>query len=210
MKVTSEDLKSLGMAWLRFERQLSLVCTEDPARNSDVLGTDPSMQCRKMIEIETKISLADLCKEKDKESNSSMVIKSKHERLAKAHAKEKVQYKNTYSSSDKCMVHGVEWSDVDHSNLPTQFYFLVPADIAPKAELIVAELFPHAGLMIGRPSVKGTYQVGYIEVIKKAPVLHRLLISKGIKGQIAHRMASEICKLRLDKMRVKWSTKDGG
>jgi len=204
----------LGMAWLRFERQLDLVCTEDPARNSDVLGTGSSMQCRKMVEIETKISLADLRKEKDKVSNSSTVWQLKHERLSKAQAKERVKYQSSYKwasdKNEKDMIHGVDWSDEDHSNLPTQFYFLVPADIAPKAELIVAELFPHAGLMIGRPSVRGTYQVGYIEVIKKAPVLHRLLISKGIKGQISHRMASEICKLRLDKMRDKWSTKDGG
>jgi hypothetical protein len=198
------------MAWLRFERQLDLVCTEDPARNSDVLGTDSSMQCRKMVEIETKISIADLRKETDKVSYSRLVIEKKHERLAKALAKERVHYKNTYSSEDKDMVHGVAWADLDHSCLPSQFYFLVPVDIAPKAELTVKELFPHAGLMIGRPSIRGTRQVGYIEVIKTAPVIHRLLIPKGIKSQISARMASEICKLRLDIIRTKWSTKDNG
>jgi hypothetical protein len=206
--VNSDDLKTLAICWLRYKKQLDLVCTEDPARNADAIGTDSSIQCRKMIEIEVKLSIADLRNDIKKESGYSLTtINNKHERLAKAKNKERhlIKIENKYGVSfgpDRDGVHGVLWSEEDHSCLPTQFYFMVTEDIKDKTLAIVNELYPHAGVMVGKPGPHG----GVTEVIKTAPTLHRLLIAKGIKGQIAARMASEICRLRLDNMREKFRT----
>lgn len=203
------------MAWLRFDKQLDLVCTEDPARNADILGTDSSIQCRKMIEIETKISISDLKNDANKSHNSRYVLSGKHDRLSKALSKERVLFKNAHRwygevGKEYDMVHGVEWVNEDHSNLPSQFYFLIPEDLKDKALEVVSEKYRHAGLMIGTELTCESryFRRGYVQVIKKAPTLHKLLISKGIKSQIARRMTSEICSLRLDRMRKKWSNKE--
>ena len=181
-KVWADDLKTLGMAWLRFQKQFDLVCTEDPTRSADVLGTDSSIQCRKMIEIETKISISDL--------KADLKKHGKHERLAKAETSE-----------------GSEGAD--HSPMPTQFYFLVPIELKDKALEVVAETYRHCGLMVA----KNLNNIGdgrimvtdYLEVVRKAPTLHKKLISKHVKGGIAARMSSELCGLRLDKFRTRWN-----
>lgn len=181
-KIGSDDLKTLAMAWLRFQKQLDLVCTEDPVRSADVLGTDSSIQCRKMIEVETKISISDL--------KADLRKHGKHERLVKA---------EDYKGSE----------GADHSPLPTQFYFLVPANIKDKAFDVIVETYPHAGLMVA----KNLHNMGegrimvteYLEVVRKAPTLHKRLISKHVKGGIAARMSSELCSLRLDKFRQRWN-----
>lgn len=185
-KVSSEDLKTLALSWLRFEKQFNLICTEDPFRNADSIGTDTSQQCRKMVEIETKISIADLRADLNK--------KRKHENMAKLHRKEKIDV----------------WAkDEDHTQMPSQFYFLVPDTLKEKALEVVNELYPACGLMIARVSESndGQYRKGTLVVIKRAPTLHKLLIAKEIKNYFANRCASEICKLRLDGMRKKWETK---
>jgi hypothetical protein len=179
-KIGSDDLKTLGMAWLRFQKQLDLVCTEDPTRSADVLGTDSSIQCRKMIEIETKISISDL--------KADLKKRGKHDWLSKA---------ETYDVSS------------DHSPLPTQFYFLVPIELKDKALEVIATTYKHAGLMVA----KNLHQMGdgrimvadYLEVAKKAPTLHKRLISKHVKSGIAARMSSELINLRLDKFRDRWN-----
>lgn len=184
-KVSSDDLKTLALSWLRFERQFNLICTEDPFRNADSIGTDTSNQCRKMVEIETKISIADLKADLNK--------RVKHERMGKLHRKEPI--------TDM-------WrkDDPDHTQFPSQFYFLVPDTLKEKALEVVNELYLHAGLMIANVSESndGQYRKGTLVVIKRAPVLHKLLIGKEIKNYFANRCASEICKLRLDGMRKKW------
>jgi hypothetical protein len=204
-KVTSEDLKTLAMSWCRFYKRLDLVCSEDPQRSADCLATDSSIQCRVMIEIETKISIADLKNDLSKTSGSGSVIHNKHERLAWA-LKKDVEYQITPGMwSDKDPVHGVEKGDKDHSCLPSQFYFMIPESIKDKALAVVQDLFPHCGLMVGRVCRSGHFHTRYVEVIKRAPVLHKRLISKGIKNQMSARITSELCGLRLDNMRSKWS-----
>jgi hypothetical protein len=203
--MTSEDLKTLAMCWLRYDKQYNLVCTEDPIRNGDVVGTDSSQQCRKFVEIETKISIADLRNDLNKRHGSRYVVDGKHERLQKALKKEEQTYinKNQYGiqfGPDKDMVHGVELSDKDHSTLPTQFYFLVTPDILEKSKEIVNQLYPHAGLMVGNNVSSNTIGRGTISVIKTAPVIHKRLISTAIKSQIMSRMVSELCRVRLDAM----------
>lgn len=217
MKVGSDDLKTLGMCWLRFKKQLDTVCTEDPVRSADVIGTDSSIQCRSLIEIETKVSIADLKADNSKTTYGDSVVTNKHERLGKALKKEILKFENFngYKDSngvpikhgpDKDMIHGVNFDDSDHSTLPTQFYFLVPEDIQEKALEVVNELYPHAGLMVGRASGvrKGYFNPDATFVLRKAPVLHKRLISKHIKSGILSRMTSEICKLRLDIMSKRW------
>ena len=197
------------MCWLRYYKRLDLICTEDPMRSADILGTDSSIQCRTMIEIETKISIADLKADLKKTHNSMQVVDGKHERLQKAMRKERLIYENVSKSgfrmgTDKDQVHGVEWTDTEHSALPSQFYFMVPEGLSVEALEIITKLYPHAGLMVGRPFKSGYFTTSHVSVVKRAPVLHRLLISKGVKGQISARMTSEICKLRLDAMMRKW------
>lgn len=183
-KVSGNDLKTIALCWLRFERQFNLVCTEDPFRNADAIGTDTSQQCRKMIEIETKISIADLRADGNK--------LKKHERMGKLHRKEPIT--------------DLWQKETDHTMFPSQFYFLVPRELKEKALEVINESFPHAGLMIANmiESSDGRYRDGTITVIKRAPVLHKLLIAKEIKNYFANRLASEICKLRLDVLRKKW------
>lgn len=218
MKIGSDDLKTLGMCWLRYKKQLDTVCTEDPVRSADVIGTDSSMQCRVMIEIETKVSISDLRADLKKTSHSWRTIANKHERLSKALKGEELKHENFngYENSlgekikygpDKDMIHGVDFDDKDHSVLPTQFYFLVPEEIKDKALEVINELYPHAGLMAARPlaSSRAYFGDGALYVVKKAPRLHKRLIAKGVKGQILSRMTSEICKLRLENMVKRWS-----
>lgn len=215
-RVTSEDLKTLAMSWCRFYKRLDLICSEDPIRSADVLATDSSIQCRTMIEIETKISIADLKADLKKTCRSRSVVSNKHERLTMALKKHELIFENFngYTNSlgekikhgpDKCQVHGVDWDDKDHSCLPTQFYFMVPENLKDKALPIVNEMFPHCGLMVGKIFTTGFFRPQYVSVIKRAPVLHKRLISKSFKNQILARATSELCSLRLDNMRVKWS-----
>lgn len=215
--ISSEDLKTLGMCWLRYKKQLDIVCTEDPLRSADVLGTDSSIQCRTMIEIEVKVSLADLKNDIKKTSHSWRTVANKHERLAKALSGEEVRHENFngYENSqgekikhgpDKDMVHGVDFDDKEHSVLPSQFYFMVPESLKDEALELINKMYPHAGLMSARSLVLSrTYFSDQCYVVKKAPVLHKRLIAKGIKGKITHRMASEICRLRLDAMSKRWN-----
>ncbi len=186
-KVSSDDLKTLALSWLRFEKQFNLICTEDPFRNADSIGTDSSQQCRKMIEIETKISIADL--------RADMNKKIKHDRMGKLYRKEKIT--------------DLWQEDPEHTLFPSQFYFLVPDTLKEKALEVVNELYPHAGLMQAKvgESNDGKYRAGTLSVVKRAPVLHKLLIGKQIKNYFANRCASEICNLRLDRMRRKWDDK---
>jgi hypothetical protein len=194
LKVSPDDLKTLAMCWLRFTKQFDLVCTEDPRRSADVIGTDSSIQCRKMIEIETKVSISDLRADIKKGGGRFL---SKHDKLAKA---------TTFVPGNPhfSAVHGIQTENNDHSMLPTQFYFMVPEDLVDQARDVITTLYPHAGLMTGRPFSDGRFSDD-VWVVRKAPVLHRLLIAKEIKGGISARMSSEICNLRIDKMREKWS-----
>lgn len=187
LKVNSEDLKTLALSWLRFEKQFNLICTEDPFRNADAIGTDTSQQCRKMIEIETKISIADLRADLNK--------RVKHERMGKLFRKEKI--------------HDLWQEDPEHTLFPSQFYFLVLDTLKDKAMDVIKELYPYAGLMHAKVSESsdGQYRAGTIVCVKRAPVLHRLLIGKQIKNYFANRQSSEICKLRLDVLRKKWDDK---
>ncbi len=214
-KVSSDDLKTLGMCWCRYTKQLDLVCTEDPQRNADVLGTDSSIQCRSMVEIETKISIADLRNDLKKTHRSWTVVNNKHERLGMAFRKEEKKYENFngYNDNegnpikigpDKDEVHGVDWDDKEHSCIPSQFYFMVPVSLKDKALAFINEHYPHCGLMTGSPVKNGYYHTRHVSVVKKAPVLHKRLIAKGIKNQICSRIVSELCGHRLDKMRLKW------
>jgi hypothetical protein len=50
----------------------------------------------------------------------------------------------------------------------------------------------------------------YLEVVRKAPTLHKRLISKHVKGGISARMSSELTGLRLDKFRRRWSNDPTG
>jgi hypothetical protein len=187
-KVNSDDLKTLALSWLRFEKQFNLICTEDPFRQADAIGTDTSQQCRKMIEIETKISISDLRADLNK--------RLKHERMGKLFRKETIL--------------DLWQEDPEHTLFPSQFYFLVPGALKDKAIEVVKELYPHAGLMEARlsESSDGRYRPGTLIVMKRAPVLHRLLIGKQIKNYFANRQSSEICRLRLDVLRQKWDKKE--
>jgi hypothetical protein len=177
----------MALCWLRFERQFNLICTEDPFRNADAIGTDTSQQCRKMIEIETKISIADLRADNNK--------RVKHERMGKLYRKEPIL--------------DLWEKETDHTQFPSQFYFLLPRELKEKALEVIGEMYPHAGLMVVNENLfkAGFYSRGSIVVIKRAPVLHKLLISKEIKNYFANRQASEICKLRLDDLKDKWENK---
>lgn len=189
MKISSADLKTIALCWLRFEKSFNLICTEDPFRNADAIGTDTSQQCRKMIEIETKISIADLRADQNK--------RVKHERMSKLHKKQPIE--DMWQKEDP-----------GHTLFPSQFYFLVPAELKDKALEVVNELYPHAGLMqaFASQSSDGRYRDGTLMVVKRAPVLHKLLIGKQIKHYFANRLSSEICGLRLDVMSKKWDKKE--
>lgn len=56
MKLHSSHLKTLGMCWLRFGKQMPIVATEAGHWNADVIGINAT----ESIEIETKVSKQDL------------------------------------------------------------------------------------------------------------------------------------------------------
>jgi hypothetical protein len=194
--MSSDDLKTLAICWLRFKKQFDLVCTEDPSRNADAIGTESSIQCRKMIEIETKISISDL-RADNRKGGHSRVCMTKHEQLAKC-----MEVNPLSEQFD--IIHGTKTENRDHTVLPSQFYFMVPEELSTAALEVITALYPHTGLMVGKPCLSGHF-TDQATVIKRAPVLHKMLIAKHIKTGISSRMTSEICGLRLDRMREKWS-----
>jgi hypothetical protein len=57
--MNSTILKTEALAWLRFVKKMDLICTEGGPWNSDVIGCTETMS----VEVETKISRADLLAE---------------------------------------------------------------------------------------------------------------------------------------------------
>lgn len=209
IKWNSDSLKAVAVSWLRFKRQLDIVCTEDPIRHADAIGTCYSNDCKKMIEIECKISISDLKNDIHK-THTSAYLMPKHIRMSKAINKETAQvdcatllskYAINAMNKEKdpllkCAVHGTGWDNNTETTLPSQFYFLVPAIIQEEALSVITELYPHAGLMI--PHRRPTHD--YIHVIKTAPRIHGRFISQRFKNQLINRMSSEIAGLRKDMM----------
>ena len=64
--MNSYELKAEGMAWLRFVGKKFCVATEVGPYNADILGIDE----KSSVEIETKVSRADLRADFDKRKHS--------------------------------------------------------------------------------------------------------------------------------------------
>ncbi len=165
--MNSNDLKCSALAWLRYKRQCTYACSEVGYFSADVWGIDDN----RLIEIETKISIADL---------RADFKKPKHKLYAKS--AEEFEIKSSVTAS-----------------MPNIFYFCIPEELVEKAEAYLvgkAEELPlvsRYGILVYKEwnSLFGDNVVMH----RKAAKLHTAKPSPRTKEIAATRMSSEICGL---------------
>jgi len=168
----AKSLKTFALSWLRFNLNYDTVCSEDPHRNADAIGTNTEEDCKKMTEIEVKVDMADLKADINKDTGRDGLALTKHEAMA-----------------------NIGDQDNKRTTLqPSQFYFLVPTEMLEKAREYIHEKHPHAGILHANPVELVGFNSNPIVLDKTAKVLHKLLISKVIKRAILMRSSSELCR----------------
>lgn len=165
--LNSTILKAEAMCFLRYTKRVFLICTEAGCSSwpADVLGIAPNYS----IEIEVKITKADLLKDFDSKSAK--------------HAAYKAASLNPKASS-------VDW-------VPTYFYFLVPEELREAAIEVVLKEQPSAGVLTYSPRPYFQQDGKKLICVKQAQKLHLHKPSNKLKKAAIMRMGSELCRNKL-------------
>jgi len=123
--MNSLEMKAEQAAYWRFKRQMPVVAVE--ALSEDVIVVTRS---RKLYIIEIKVSIADLRRDIDK---------SKHVSIRERVGLPLFDYQKPWRGG----------------RVPNAFYFAVPSNIADKAEKVIEELYPYAGLLVSNETSYG-------------------------------------------------------
>lgn len=162
------SLHTEAMAWLRFGKQVPLLCTEAGRWNADVLGIRSDGLA---IEVEIKRSLSDLRAEFRNKQN-------KHWHYANPGRKETL----FGMDSDR-------WT-------PNYFYFYVPESLKEAAVKLAEEKAPYAGVAYLAFASRGAKSLGHSTyVAKKAKRIHDKE-HPYLEEAVRFRMGSELCMLR--------------
>jgi len=152
----AEDIKRIVARYLRYDCGcpiLALECPSSLASSFNNGGAADLLAVNKqgrLIEVEVKISLADMKADKRK---------GKHEYYRKVMG---MPYKNTQIRFGQKVT-------IEPQSYPThQFYFAVPFDLGNDAKTLCENMYPYAGLL-----VQGNYYYGSISVERKATILSK-------------------------------------
>lgn len=165
IKLTSEQIKIALISLYRFEKRFEYVCTE--FEFADITASDS----KKLIEIEVKISLADL----KNESKKSTKIR-KHQ------------------------LNNLDGKPRKSEHIPNEFYFAMPYELAQKKEVIdyITSLNDKYGIITVTP-IYSKYHKKYVYDIryyKRAKKLHDNKITRELLDKIVKRLSSENIGLR--------------
>lgn len=164
------------MAWLRYIKQMPLVCTEVGQWNADVLGIGPT----RSIEVEVKKSISDL----------------------RADFKNKRNKHYYYDRQQALSTDEVPKFRRDAMHVPNYLYFIVPEVLRDKALVVLEGQNPKYGLLwvpalsFGSETSSLGYAAGKnLQTAKKAQKLHNTPPSEAVVRGAMKRLSSELVHL---------------
>ena len=160
--MNSYELKAEGMAWLRFVGKKFCVATEVGPYNADILGIDE----KSSVEIETKVSRADLRADFDKRKHSGYAVAG-----------------------------GQRLPFEMRNSAPNRFYFLVPEELGAYAVELVEAQAPKYGVLTLDPDGWAQHG-RRLKILRSAKKLHGRKPTASIIRACTMRMSSELATLR--------------
>lgn len=168
----SDELKILVMGYWRFNRNCPIVASEYNYGDADVLSVT---QAGLVIETEIKVSLSDLKRE---------VNKSKHLAMQR--------------EFDLFQEHESDHPYIRGAPRRHYFYFAVPQELKKKAEVIIAQEYPYAGLLVVKPldpEVNPCYSIPVYSARKAQQFKSKPKLTYEQTMEVVKGMATTLCQL---------------
>lgn len=174
----SDRIKAMVMCYWRFHG-CPILATEYPWGNSDVVAVTEK---GRIIETEVKISISDLRHD---------LKKPKHHDLREAYDRPGAE------TETPAMPRLFSYSPQFRLDVKVhRFFFAVPVDIAERAEAVVRELFPYAGMLVVNDCWEGKLLRNVDVVCRKHPKDYNIpVVNDGERLNMIRGMGTALCKI---------------
>lgn len=187
-KPDSNVLKGIALANLRFKKQCSIICSEGPCFNQDIIGLKDSS-----YEIEIKTSYSDFIADFKKEKH---LYYANPDEAQLYNLFKSISY---YKTANKYRLKSLKRKIIANlCYVPNYFSYFVPFDLADKiANYLVENNYTKYGVYTIKHLSCGIY-ADNMRVVKRAKKLHSNAIPEAFKADVLHRMSSELANFHIN------------